>query len=51
MSRKAWSNVLLILAAVNLALTITPNIRMRAVYVSLLLLFLALSVVARRKMI
>jgi len=51
MSRKAWSNCLLLLAAANLALAVTPAIHWRFLYVMLLLLCLTLSIIARRRMI
>lgn len=51
MSRKAWSNVFLLLASVALALGIAPNTRMRFVYFALVPLWLTLAVAARRRMI
>ncbi len=51
MSRKAWSNVFLLLALVTLALGIAPNTRMRFVYFALVPLLLTLGAAARRRMI
>jgi hypothetical protein len=51
MTRKRWSNTLLLVAAVNLVLGITPSNRFRILDWVLVGPSIVLAVIARRKMI
>lgn len=50
MSRKNWSNLLILLAAANLAIAVLPANRMRLINLIVLGCCLSLGAIARRRM-
>jgi hypothetical protein len=51
MSRKNWSNFLILLAALNLALTVLPSNGMKLLNLAVMVCCLSLGTIARRRMV